>query len=315
MIPTPESKPDLANAARKATRWARWRGYAQSSGKRFWLTLLGLGFLRVIHILPFPVQLGIGKQMGTLTWMLAKRPRKIIRRNIDAYFSSLSQKKRRAIERQHFQSLAMAVVEVPFGWWASTKRLQRRYTIDGMHHIEDARKAGKGVLLLGFHFTTVELCGIMLCRNHPICAVYRPYRKNPLADEVTRQYRSGIAEEIIDRADVKTITRRLREKKVVFYAGDMLVRPGKRSEVLPFFGVPTLFHSGAIDLARMTGAKVVPYFPIRKGGRYTIKVYPAMEGFPSADRRDDMKRINKMLEPHILADPAQYLWARDRLAK
>lgn len=293
-----------------------WRAHARQSGMRFWLTLFGLGVLRVVFYLPFRVQLWVGKLMGRLTWRLAKKPRTIVRRNIDAYFPSASIEERRLIERRQFESLAMAVVEVPFSWWASTKRLERRYSIDGLQHIIDAREAGQGVLLLGFHFTTIEFCGIVLCRKLPIYAVYRPYRKNPLADEMTRKYRSRICEEIIDRDDVTTIVRRLRQKKVVFFAGDMLVRPGKRCETLPFLGVPTLFHSGAVDLARMTNARVVPYFPIRKpGGHYQITILPALEDFPTASRRDDMKRINDLLESHVLADPSQYLWARDRLAK
>ncbi|MBT8132111.1 MAG: lipid A biosynthesis acyltransferase [Gammaproteobacteria bacterium] len=312
---TPASGNDKTSAAQDGSRWTRWRGYAQQSGKRFWLTLFGLGMLRAIHFLPFPLQLGIAKMTGQLTWLLAAKPRKIIRRNLDAYFPSLSQKERRTLERRQFESLAMAVVEVPFGWWASPARLKRRYTIDGLRHIEDAQQHGRGVLLLGFHFTMVEFCGLMLCRNHSICAVFRPYKKNPLADEFTRVSRSRIAEEIIERDDVPAIARRLRDKKVVFFAGDMLVRPGKRCEVLPFFGVPTLFHSGAVDLARMTKAIVVPYFPLRlPGGRYRIQVLPALDNFPSGDRRADMQRVNALLEEHVLADPSQYLWARDRLA-
>lgn len=282
---------------------------------RFWITLMGVGVLRVIHFLPYRVQLWFGSVLGWLTWLFASKPRKVVRRNLAAYFGSRSQKELRSIERRHFMSIGMTVTEVPFSWWSSDARLRRRYTIDGMHHVESAQQQGHGVLLMGFHYTTVELCGIMLCRNLPICAVYRPYRKNPLADEFTRGYRSRIAAELIDRDDVATIARRLQEKKIVFFAGDMLVRPGKRCEELPFFGVPTLFHSGAIDLARMTGAKIIPYFPLRQpGGRYQIKILPVLEDLPSGDRRADMNRINTLLEQHILADPSQYLWTRDRLA-
>lgn len=272
--------------------------------------------LRILHIAPFRLQLGVGILLGWLTWATAAKPRKTVRRNIDAYFSGLDRRERRALERRSFASLGMTIVEVPFGWWASPERLRRRYTIDGLEHIETARQGGRGVLLLGFHFTTVEFCGVMLCQNFPdLYAVYRPYRKNPLADEFTRRYRGRAAREMIDRGDLATIVRRLRDKKVVFFAGDQIVRRGKRCEELPFFGVPTLFHSGAIDLARMTGASIVPYIPQRLSrGRYHVQILPPLEGIPSGDRRADMAHINALLERYVARDPAQYLWARDRLA-
>ncbi|MDH3588470.1 MAG: hypothetical protein OEQ74_03625, partial [Gammaproteobacteria bacterium] len=159
---------------RLRTKLSRWRGYARSTGARFWLTLLALALLRVCQIAPLRVQLWFGRLFGRLTWFLAAKPRKIVRRNIDAYFASLDQRQRRALEKQSFASLGMTVVEVPYFWWSSPAKLQRRCTIEGLEHIESARKEGTGVLLLGFHFATVESCGVVLCQNFPdLVIVYR----------------------------------------------------------------------------------------------------------------------------------------------
>ncbi|NNF60665.1 MAG: hypothetical protein HKN06_04950 [Gammaproteobacteria bacterium] len=297
-------------------RLKRWRGYARSSGLRFWLTLAGLAFLRSLLILPFAVQMWVGRVMGWLTWRFAAKPRRIVRRNIDAYFSDLSEAQRCELEKRSFMSLGMTITEVPYTWWTPHEKLLRRYSITGLEHIAAARAQGHGVLLLSFHFTTVESCGFVMCHQFPdLIVVYRPYRKNPLADEFTRRSRSRVVKELIDRQDLRRVARRLRQKEVVFFAGDLIVRRGKRCIELPFFGVPTLFHSGAIDLSAMTGARIVPYIPQRlPGGRYKIEILPAMEGIPSGDRVADQKRINDLLEEYIRRDPSQYLWTRDRLA-
>ncbi len=296
-------------------RLARWREHARRSGVRFWLTLFGLGCLRLMQVLPFRLQLAVGAGFGWLTWLVAAKPRRIVQKNIAAYFADRPPAERRRLVRRSFQSLGMTVVESPFGWWASDARLARRYTIEGLEYL-DRPGDGRGTLLLGFHFTTVELCGLMLCRNFSeLCAVYRPYRKNPLADEFTRHHRSRFAREMIDRGDLHTIARRLRRGETVFFAGDQIVRAGKRSEVLPFFGVPTLFHSGWFDLVRMTDARVVPYLPQRlPGGRYRIEILPPLDIDPADDRRAAMTRVNALLEDYVRRDPTQYLWARDRLA-
>lgn len=104
---------------------------------------------------------------------------------------------------------------------------------------------------------------------------------------------------------------------MVLYSPDHLVRNAKRSALVPFFGEPALTHTGLRDIVRLSGARVVPYLPLRQDnrGHYELKFLPALEGFPGPDAVADMGRVNALLEDWIRQDPAQYLWIRPRFAK
>ncbi|NBT49224.1 MAG: lipid A biosynthesis acyltransferase, partial [Actinobacteria bacterium] len=67
-------------------------------------------------------------------------------------------------------------------------------------------------------------------------------------------------------------------------------------------------------LAQMTGAAVVPFFPVRlsDGTGYRIRILPALEGFPTGDDAADTRRVNALVETAVLQAPEQYLWVHRR---
>ena len=68
------------------------------------------------------------------------------------------------------------------------------------------------------------------------------------------------------------------------------------------------------QIARLSGAAVVPYFPRRvdNGARYVVDVLPALDNFPSDDPVEDAARINRLLEEEIRKAPEQYYWVHRR---
>ena len=67
-------------------------------------------------------------------------------------------------------------------------------------------------------------------------------------------------------------------------------------------------------MAKITGAPVVPFYPIRlnKSEGYKLVVLPALENFPSGDIEADSARANKAIEDMVYACPEQYLWSHKR---
>jgi KDO2-lipid IV(A) lauroyltransferase len=163
----------------------------------------------------------------------------------------------------------------------------------------------------------MELCGIALTLHVPgVFAVYRPYDRNPLADAIAREGRMRAAAGLIERDDVMGMVRVLRAGAPLWFASDQLVRPDKRSVIVPFFGVPCLVHTALLDLARLADASVLPLYSLRlPDSRYRVTIAPPLENFPSGDRAADMARVLKGIEDHVRQDPAQYMWVWRRFAR
>jgi KDO2-lipid IV(A) lauroyltransferase len=273
--------------------------------------------LRPLVLLPLRFQLAVGRAIGRLGARLAKRPKRIVRRNLELCFPERSPGEIDDLVRRHFESLGMSVVEMAFAWWASGSRLRACTRVTGLEHYERARAAGRSILLLSAHFAATELGGVVLGLNVPgMHAVYRSFDQNPLADALTREGRLRSLGGLVERDDVPGMLRVLRAKTPLWFASDHLVRADKRSVLIPFFGIPCVVHGAVLDLVRLSNACVIPVVPFRvEGARYVVEIGPPLENFPTGDRAADMSRIMGVIEEWIRRAPEQYTWVWKRFAK
>ena len=275
---------------------------------RYWLSWFGLGVLRLVCRLPHGTALAIGRMIGRLAHRIGGERRGIVRRNIELCFPDLNHDEVRALARRHFEALGMSVIEMGLGRWASDSKLDAMTTIVGVEHLQNAVDAGQGIILLSAHFTTLELSGRVLSLNcPPFDAVYRRNRSD-FVTEVLRTGRERSAETTIEKRDIKTMVRSLRQGRPVWYAPDQSYNR-KGAEVIPFFGVPSMHTTATSTLARLGRAITLPYFPRRlPDGTYELTILEPLPGFPSDDPVADTKKYVEVLEKHIRRCPEQYFW-------
>lgn len=275
---------------------------------RYWPTWFGLGLLRIVCWLPHKAVLALGRFIGRLAFRLAADRRRIVKRNLRLCFPEMSDAERDALAKRHFEALGMSLMEMGLGRWASDGRLSRLTTVEGVEHILNAVNEGRGVILLSAHFTTLELSGrVLKLHIPPFDAVYRRNRSEFIT-EVLRTGRERSAARTIEKRDIKSMVRSLRQGRVVWYAPDQSFSR-KGAEVLPFFGVPSMHTTATSTLARLGKAVTIPYFPERlPDGRYKLRVLDPLENFPSGDPVADTREYVRVLEEHVRRCPEQYFW-------
>ena len=267
-----------------------------------------MGVLRLICLLPRALSMGIGRLIGRAVHAIGGTRRAIVRRNIELCFPNLTPGERDALTKRHFLALGMSIIEMGLGRWGSDRLHMRLGHIEGMEHVDAAMKAGKGIILLSAHFTTLEIMGRVLEQEGPtFSAVYRKNR-SAFITELQRTGRERSAEETIEKRDIKKMVRRLRQGGVVWYAPDQSY-DRKGAEVIDFFGVPSMHTTATSVLARLGKAVTLPFFPQRLAdGRYKFQILPPLENFPSGDNAEDTRKYVHVLEEHIRSCPEQYLW-------
>lgn len=275
---------------------------------KHWPAWIGLAFLRLSCLLPYAAQLSLGKALGRLGYRVAAERRGIARRNLELCFPELSREERETLLRAHFESLGAYFIELALGRWASDRKLSSLITIEGAEHIGQALEDGKGVILLSAHFTTLEISGrILKLHAPPFDAVYRRHR-NEFMTEILRTSREKSARSTIEKNDIKSMIRSLREGVPVWYAPDQSY-DRKQSALLPFFGVPAMTNTATGTLARLGHAVAIPFFPRRlPEGGYVLHVLPPIEGLPSGDPEEDTRKYVAVLEEQIRSCPEQYYW-------
>jgi KDO2-lipid IV(A) lauroyltransferase len=278
---------------------------------RHWPTWLLIAFAWTLARWPWALQRRAGRALGALMRVAMIRRRRTAEANLAWCFPEMGEASRAKLLRAHFESLGIGVFEFFRAWWGRLEPLDQGGSVKGLAHLQAARAGGRGVILVSPHFTTLEICVRLLSRQVALAGMYRPHDE-PALEWAVRQARSRYTVAMFPRDALRPAVRHVRDGGVLWFAPDQETRRGD-SVFVPFFGKPAWTLTSTHQLARLTGAAVLPLFHRRTpAGTYELEIGPMLEDFPSTDAVADTARVMATLETLIRREPAQYLWIHQR---
>ncbi|MGH8032276.1 MAG: LpxL/LpxP family Kdo(2)-lipid IV(A) lauroyl/palmitoleoyl acyltransferase [Luteimonas sp.] len=283
-------------------------------GPRHWPAWLGIGAMVLLARLPWALQRVLGRWLGALLHASLRARRDIAARNLELCFPQLDAAGRDVLLRAHFAAIGIGVFEFARAWWGSTAPLRRGLVVEGVEHVRAAQAGGRGVIVVSGHFTTLEICGRLMCDHLPLAGMYRPHAQAAM-EWAVRRGRARYAQAMFRKQDVRGAVKHLKRGGLLWYAPDQDPSRGD-SVYVPFFGRPAHSLTSTHQLARLSGAAVVVYQHRRRAdGGYTLKLSPALEGFPSSDATADTAQVMTGIETMVRAAPEQYLWIHRRFKR
>ena len=279
---------------------------------RYWPTWLVIGVLHLGAWLPWKLKIAAGKGLGHLAYHLARERRHFTEVNIRLAFSEKSPAEQKQLVKDSFLANGIGILEVATSLVRDVSFMQDRVTFKGREYMEEARAKGKGVLVLGVHFSVLDFGGALHGLFYPGDAIYKPH-KNPVFNRFIQKGREKHYQQLIAQKDLKGLVRRIRQGHAVWYSPDQDF--GRKVSVFaPFFGVEAASITMTARIARMTGAPVLPLRMHRNPDNYTytLEYLPPLEDFPSGDDVADATRVNEIIEKMIRVHPEQYLWMHRR---
>lgn len=280
---------------------------------RHWPAWLGVALIWLIARLPLAALLWLGRRLGGLVRWIPSARRHIAETNIALCFPELAPAARAKLVDDNLRDIGLMLVEFALGWMGSDRRMAHIPTrIDGLQYLEAARAQGKGVLLVGGHFSHLELCARLVSQRIRIAGMYRRM-DSAVFEWVVLRARLRYADAMFDKDDIRGTVKYLRAGGTLWYAPDQDMR-SKDTVFVPFFGVPAATITATHHLARMSGAVVIPFHHRRLPGRqgYALQLAPPLQAFPSTDVLADTARINSCIEQMAREAPEQYLWVHKR---
>ena len=280
---------------------------------KYWPLWLAIGLLRVATFLPIPILHYLGEALGMLLYHSVPSRRRAARINLKQAFPELSDSAIDALNKRSFRSLGISVFETGIAWFKKSSVLQRQCQVEGKEHLDQAMARNKGVILLTGHFTTLEMGGRLIgtCADRYNAVFKRAH--DPLFNAIMVHYRSKMGDELIETRNVRAIIRGLKNGHATWFGPD---QDFADQEIVftPFLGGIASTLTATAKLARMTGAAVVPFYPVRldKGQGYKLIILPALDNFPSGDIEADCARVNRTIEAMVYSCPEQYLWSHKR---
>lgn len=279
---------------------------------RLWPSWLAVGAAWLAARLPLSWLVALGRFIGLAGWHLARRRRHIAEVNLALCFPEKSAAEREALARASFVHAGVSLAEMILVWLNPRRRLDERFTLAGLEHLEEAAAAGRGVILLAGHFSCIDVASGPVSRVAEVDVMYRA-NKNPVWEWLQVRGRRHYFDGVIERDDTRQMLRRLKAGRTIWYAADQDY--GRRHSVFaPFFGVPAATITATARLARFNDSPVVFLAQYRDLATLTweARFHPPLEGFPSGDELADARRINALIEQAVREHPEQYLWLHRR---
>jgi len=280
---------------------------------KFWPMWLFFGLLRLVSLLPYRVEILLGRQLGRIIKLLAGSKRqRIVDINLERCFPEKSRAECDAIKTDCYQNIGISLIEMAMCWWWPAEKFRPLVEFEGREHLDAVLDSGRGAILLSGHFTSLEIGGRLLSLYLPFQAMYRTQR-NPLFDSYLYTQRSSYLANVVSRKNTRELMRGIKKGIPTWYAPDQDFRR-ERNVFAPFMGIDTATITAGSRLAQATGAAMLPYYPERKadGTGYVLRIDPPLPDFPSGDDLEDATRINQAIEKFIRLHPANYMWIHQR---
>ncbi len=286
----------------------RWSDFASPE---YWPTWIYLSLLFLLTRLPFSWQMGLGRALGIMFYKVAGKRRQICEINIRISFPDKSEEQQAELVKEVFVSYGKGLIETGLSWFYRTDYLLPRVSYEGKEHIDQAQSDGKGILLAGGHFATLDLSGLYVGAEYPVDAAQREH-ENLLFNHFMVTARERMMNgKCIARKDLRGMLKTLKRGGMLWYSPDQDF--GRKNSVfVPFFDIPTATITGVSRLAKMTGCVVIPMQSIRKpDNSYVIRFHPPLD-IPSGNDEFDATTYNQWLENCVKEFPEQYLWLHKR---
>lgn len=278
---------------------------------KYWLTWLGILLLRLLALLPFTLGLHVGRLIGMTLYRLLPKRRHVTDVNCRLCFPELTPQEREQFVKDVFKDNGIGIIETAWAYWGNKKRLQARTEYRGFELLDEALALGRGVILLGAHYSQIDLGGLLFSAyKTPVATTYREHN-NPVMDAIITKGRSTFSIPV-ERKKIREIIRKLKQNLIVWYAPDQDL--GRKNSVfVPFFGQTAATITATTNMVRFNNSPILSLHLRRKDddSGYILEIV-SVPGFPSGDEIEDARLMNLAVEAGVRKAPTQYMWVHKR---
>ena len=267
-----------------------------------------LAALRLIARTPLARLHAIGALLGSLVYALSPRYRAQLKANLFASGVCADDATRRRLLKQSIAEAGRGAIEIITVWFGSETTVAGLVTCDDWTMVEEAQRAGRGIIFLTPHLGCFEIASLYGAQRLPITVLYRPPKLRwlePLMMAGRQRWRATLAP--ANTRGVRLLYRALKRGESVGLLPDQA--PGVGEGVwAEFFGRPAYTMILAQRLQHATGAAVIMAFAERlpEGRGYRLHLMPL------APEQLGAAALNTAVEQLVRRCPAQYLWSYNR---
>jgi KDO2-lipid IV(A) lauroyltransferase len=275
------------------------------------------GTVGALHRLGWRNAGAVGAALGALGYRPLGVRRRVVERQLAAAFPELEPDAVRRLARAAYEHIGRVTIEAAILPALGVDHVLRLFDEPvGWEHVEAARAAGRGMLLVSGHLGNWELGGAYVAARGVGIDVVARRMGNPMFDRYVTETRTRLGMEVVHDADaVRRIPRAMREGRAVALLVDQGVK-GLASSYVPFFGRPAKTPRGPAVFALRLRVPTIFVAVLRQpSGKYRMYFEPVVV-HDTGDRDRDTEAIvagyTLQLERYVRQAPTQYFWHHRR---
>ncbi|MDI6714928.1 MAG: lysophospholipid acyltransferase family protein [Thermodesulfovibrio sp.] len=259
----------------------------------------------------------VAKFIGSLLYLIPWSRKHIALENLKiAFGSQYTEKEVKKILKRFIQEVILITLEIAL-IIKKEEKLSPWALAEGLTHLDNALKEGKGVIALSGHIGNIPVMLAWLAeKGYPVAVLFKEgkYLPKGFLFNLISSYKIYPIPFRSDREVPKEIIKALNKNMIVFILADQ-ARPGVYAK---FFGKYVQCQKGAFVIALRKDSPVIPVFIVREKDGHKIKIFEQIEMEDSNSFNSTIKMIenyNSILENLIKHHPEQYYWFHRRFKK
>lgn len=282
-----------------------------------WLYYLLKAVSALVCCLPYKLLVIIGKGLGHLYHLIAKKQRIRAEKTIMERLGYSEQQAQKTI-KSLFVKLGITFMEILYLPALNKDNIRGLVTFDRPEVLWETLNEGKGVVMLACHMDNWEWLGASLALNgFPLSAVEKP-QPNRVYSDFMNELRRGAGQEIFSRgtSEILGCARAMKKGRMLGLIADQ--DGGYDGIFVPFLGKMASTPTGPAYFSRKFKAPIIPIFIIRKPdgyGHMAIVKDPIRYEFTGDQKADDYNvtlKMTQQVEEIIKEYPDNWLWFQHR---
>jgi KDO2-lipid IV(A) lauroyltransferase len=264
---------------------------------------------------------------GKILYYLLPYRKKIVLNNMQHVFQNvLSTEEIKKLAQGFYSHLAKLIRENIGMFFLPQRHLKKNIEINNLEILFSALEKNKGLIILSGHFGSWEYAFVafmLSCvelKNRVFC-IRKEIKNKFLQYLAFRQPKQAGIHIIPKNNGFLKAFQQIRKKNIIVFVMDQHASSAKKEGIrVPFFNKEAGTYAGLAQLAKRTGAVVLPQTFYRdNNGKHILRVYPEIPWQKHDDPEQELyintQAYNKALEDIILEHPDQWLWLHKRWKK
>lgn len=268
-----------------------------------------------ISKLPFWILYGISNFLYFIIYKLVSYRTKVVRQNLKNSFPKKSEKEIKSIESKFYKHLCDLMVESIKAFSISKEEAQKRMKDRNIDLVNQYKKSGKHVVMVGGHYGNWELFAITIGQalEYKSIALYTPLKDKFMNDKITKS-RSKYGLQMLS---IQAIKKKLNDLSddlyTIIFGADQSPRKSQKAYWMKFLNQETGVQFGTEKFAKEFKAVVIfaNIYKVKRG-HYEVQYDLICEDATQTDYGYITETHTRMLEEVINKQPEYWLWSHKR---